>query len=121
MTTRAGIGGGALLASLALLTGCGSPPPGPLDGDCNARITFRGNTFRPINEVENVPMETVRLGSGQVVGCDLEPVDRVAIHRVRGVDPTVAIAVTGHKARGVYVREGTKPTDWPAQPTTSHS
>ena len=120
MTKSAGIGGGALLASLAVLTGCGSAPPGPLDGDCNARITFRGNTFRPINEVENVPVQAARLGSGQVVGCDLEPVDRVAIHRVRGVDPALAIAVTG-QWRAVYVREGTKPTDWPALLATTHS
>lgn len=109
------IGRGLALASLLVVTSCGAEPQGPGDGDCNARIVFKTNTFRLHNLVnEAAPTDRAVLGTGNVVGCDKESVDRAAIHKVRGVDPTVAIAVSDHDWRGVYVREGTTTRDWPA-------
>lgn len=52
---------------------------------------------------------------------DLDVVDHVAVHKVQGVDPRLAIAVVGEQWPGVYVREGTKPSDWPTQLTTRAS
>jgi len=99
-----------------LLTGCGSEPPGPLDGDCNARIHFQDTMFRLHNRVnQSVAAEDSALGTGDVVGCDLEPVDHVEVHKIRGVDPDIAIAVVREHWRGAYVREGTGPNDWPTQ------
>ncbi|MFC6704589.1 hypothetical protein [Flexivirga alba] len=116
MSTTARIGGGVLVASLLLLAGCGSESSGSLQGECNARIVFQNKTFRGHNLVrQSAPAEAAVLGTGDVVGCDREVVDHAAIHKLRGVDADVAIAVVDSHWPGVYVREGSEPTDWPAQ------
>lgn len=112
-----GVGRGLVLAllSIAAVSSCGAQPQSPADGDCGTRITFNGNTFRSHNLVNpEAPTDFDVLGTGNTVGCDEKPIHRVAIHRVRGVDPTVAIAVIDPNAHGVYIREGTTPKDWPA-------
>lgn len=118
MTAKVGgaaLAASALAASVLLLTGYGSDPPSQ-HGDCNARIRFHGTVFRShnlVNEAASVKDDVT--GTGEVVGCDLDVVDHVAVHKVQGVDPRLAIAVVGEQWPGVYVREGTKPGDWPTQ------
>jgi len=88
-----GIGKGLVLASLLVVAG--SSADQGADGDCSARIAFKDNTFRSHNLVNSAaPIDRAVLGTGNVVGCDKEVIAQVAIHKVRGIDPTVAIAVT---------------------------
>lgn len=116
MTKGTWLGCGVLAASLVLLAGCGSEPASGAHGDCSARIHFRDNIFRGHNLTkQSMAFEDAALGTGDVVGCDLDPVDQVEVHKIRGIDPLIAIAVVEKDARGVYVREGTKPSDWPTQ------
>ena len=120
MSTTARLGSGVVLASLLVLTACGSESPGPLDGDCNARIRFQNHVFRPHNLVDqSLQPADATLGSGDVVGCDLESVDQVDVHRVPGVDPGLAVAVVDQDWYGIYVREGSRPRDWPSQLTAA--
>jgi hypothetical protein len=94
------------------LTACGSGDSAN-GGDCNARIKYQGSTYRTHNLVKaSAEAEETSLGRGDVVGCDGEAVDQVSVHRVVGVEPDVAIAVTGSEWRGTYVLEGTGPGDW---------
>lgn len=83
-------------------------------GDCTGRIEFRGVTYRPHNLLPTAPRVASRESDrGDVVGCDGEPVDQVAVHKIRGVATELAIAVIGDSWSGVYAREGTGPMDWP--------
>lgn len=101
-------GGGAVLTLTACISGESAS-----DGDCNARIEYRGSTYRTHNLVKaSVEAEETSLGRGDVVGCDGDAVDQVSVHRVVGVEPDVAIAVTGSEWRGTYVLEGTGSGDW---------
>ena len=94
------------------LTACGSGDSAN-DGDCNARIEYQGSTYRTHNLVKaSAEAEEASLGRGDVIGCDGDAVDRVSVYRVVGVEPDVAIAVTGPEWRGTYVLEGTGPSDW---------
>ena len=104
--------GFAALALLAVVTGCGTNDGAT--GDCSARIEFRGVTYRSHNELnDSAPTESAELGDGRVLGCDREAVDRVAVHRIRGVDDKVAIAIKDRDWLGVYVAEGLSPSEWP--------
>ena len=109
-------GAGVVIA----LTACGSSDSAS-DGDCSARIEYQGSTYRTHNLVRaSAEAEETSLGRGEVVGCDGDAVDQVSVHRVVGVEPDVAIAVTGSKWRGTYVLEGTGPGDWePIRKSTS--
>ena len=99
-------------AVVVALTACGSSDSAS-DGDCNARIEYQGSTYRTHNLVKaSAEAEETSLGRGDVVGCDGDPVDQISVHRVVGVEPDVAIAVTGAEWRGTYVLEGTGPGDW---------
>lgn len=107
---------GAVAAALLALVGCGLNQPAGYHGDCAARIHFQDTVFDPLNTVnQSAAVDDAKLGTGDVVGCDLKSVDQVVIHKVHGVDPDTAIAVVGKEWRGIYVQEHTKPTDWPTQ------
>jgi hypothetical protein len=108
------VGGAVAAVSVLLLaTGYGTEPSSALD-DCATRIHFQDHMFRGHNLTkQSVPAENPALGTGDVVGCESDPVDHVAVHKIRGVDSDVAITITSKHWRGVYVREGTRPSDWP--------
>lgn len=109
------------LGVAAALTACGSGHSAS-DGDCNARIEYQGSTYRTHNLVKaSAEAQETTLGRGDVVGCDGDAVDQVSVHRVVGVEPDIAIAVTGSEWRGTYVLlAGTGPGDWePIRKSTS--
>ena len=84
------------------------------DGDCNARIEYRGVVYRPHNLLKHAHTESAKSGFGDVVGCEGEAVDQVAVHEIHGVAPGVAVAVLDPHWRGIYVLEGSSPDDWPS-------
>lgn len=99
---------------LAGAAGCGASTGGL--GDCNSRIAYQGGTYRPHNQLRPwAPTEPVSVGSGDVVGCNGEAVDHVAVYAISGVAPNVAIAVTDSRWEGLYVLTGTNPSDWPSE------
>lgn len=105
-----------MLAAVLLLSGCGSDPQAANDGDCNARIQFQGKVFRGHNLVNQLaPTDKLKSGIGDVLDCDGSTVAHVAVYKVSGVNPDLAVAVIGDNWPGVYVREGTGPSDWPTQ------
>jgi len=84
-------------------------------GDCNARIEYEGVVYRPHNLLrQSARTESASLASADVVDCEGEAVDQVAVHEIRGSAPRVAIAVVDPDWRGVYVLEGTSADDWPS-------
>jgi hypothetical protein len=100
----------AALVAGSALTGC----EGANEGDCNARITFQDATYRTHNLTKSsTPTHRSSTGVGDVVGCDGEPVDRVEVYQIQGVDLDIAIAVVDSDWQGLYVLEGTTPEDWP--------
>lgn len=93
--------------------GCGDTDSGN-EGDCVARIEYQGATYRPHNSVKKSAPTSEELGQGDVVGCDGEPVDQVAVHRIRGVEQGTGVAVVDSTWQGLYVLEGSTPEDWPS-------
>lgn len=109
------------LAFAALV--CGGCTPSEGDGaeadGCNARMQFEGITYRAHNKLDLTPTTRRKvLGEADVVNCDDDTdkrvIDRVAVHRIRGVQPSVAIAVKDKDWLGVYAAADTGPDDWPA-------
>ncbi|GAA0983745.1 hypothetical protein ENKNEFLB_04384 [Nocardioides aquaticus] len=107
----------ALLLLAPWLAGCGEGAPAGDEGDCAARLRIDGTVFESDDRlVDDPPLSRAAPALAEVVGCEpatAEPVDEVRVRRVAGADPSLAVVVTGREWRGVYVRQGTGPADWP--------
>lgn len=93
-----------LVVAVLALAGCA---PSGNDGDCNARVRFDENMYRPHNAMPDQAPLGSSVGKGDVVGCggdDAPAVDRVEVFRIKGVEPEVAVATRG-SWRGLYIRE----------------
>jgi hypothetical protein len=77
------------LACAALASGCGRDEAG-LVGECVERLVWKGRDY---GGLRHQPLLGERLGRTATLGCAGEPLHRVTIFEVRGVSPSIAIAV----------------------------
>jgi hypothetical protein len=75
-----------------LAAGCDSYSS-EMDGDCVERLVWQGHDW---GGTRGRPPLGPRLGRTATLGCSGEPARQVTIYGVRGVDPSVAIAVQPH-------------------------
>ncbi len=100
-------------AGFLALTGCDRAGAPAGDGDCNARLRIDGTVYAFHPDAVTVPPEPVTtLGPVDVLDCDREVVDSAVAVQMDGVPTSVAVAVV-EDMTGVYVAEGTDPSDWP--------
>ena len=98
----------ALLCATGVISACS-----PGEGDCNARIGFDGNVYRPHNALNQEAAPGESLGNGDVLDCDGSTVGHAKVFAVRGVDATMAVLVK-EQGGGIYVAEGVPRSAWPA-------
>lgn len=104
---------GVAAVGMALLSGCGTDPDSV---DCLADVAFESVTYRSHNELADPPARTKPLGTGDLLDCDGEPIGDVEVAAAPGVDPAVAIVVTGPaEMAGMWVAEDLAPDEWPEQ------
>ncbi len=96
------------------LTACAGTEYGGNAGDCTARVRLEGIVYDTDGHAtQNPPLADSAARQAEVVGCYSDPVDRVEVRAVEGVDESLVVVVERGGWRGVYVNETTGPSDWP--------
>ncbi len=104
--------------ALPLLSASGCAEPDGTSGDCTARIEFDGTRYRSHNRLNpSAPIASRPLGEAKVLDCTdegWEEFDSVTVRPIKGVDPSIAIAVDrSEEWWGIYVADNTTPSEWP--------
>jgi hypothetical protein len=81
----------SLLALAA--AGCDVGNPAMNDGDCAAHFTWNGVEYGGVANASVEDLGDGTIGPSVVRGCPNDPPLDVTVHRVRGVDPSVAVGV----------------------------
>lgn len=106
---------GAVTCVLAL-TACDSrstTPSSDESDDCTAKLRI-GDTIYAFHEdaVTSPPEPYKTIAAAEVLGCDAKVVDTATPVQMNGVPVSVAVAVV-EGWPGVYVAEGSDPSEWP--------
>ena len=104
-----------LAALLVFASACSGALQGNA-GDCSGFVKFNETVYQIKNEAIDRTSQATKIGEGDSLNCDKEPIEQVKIYQITGVGPEAAVAVpdpSDPESYLVWVAEDLQSSDWP--------